>query len=332
MGKLTIGKKQYDVEEQELLQSELRFYPENPRVYSTLNVSESIPSQEEIEEKMISMDHVKQLRYSIEQNGGLLDPLIVIKKQDDYVVLEGNSRLAAYRILSKKDPVKWKTVRCLTLPSEIPEPDIFKLLGQYHLIGRKDWSKFEQAAYLYRQKKASGLEDDTLAKMVGLTPGTVTAYIRVYEFMKAHDDLRQDRWSYYEEYLKNRGIKKYRETSSKIDDTFVAQVKSGDIKQAIDVRNVYGEIAKSTSKEAKKIMQKIVDNEINIYDGHERFAATGKTGNAYQKVKKFREVISDDDFKKTLKLEASATNDVQFELKKIQKTVEGLLKELGESK
>ena len=148
--------------------------------------------------------------------------------------------------------------------------------------------------------------------------------------MLDHEDLRQDRWSYYEEYLKNRGIKKYRETNSKIDETFVAQVKSGEIKQAIDVRDVYGKIAKSTSKDAKKIMQRIVDKEISIYDGHERLAATGKTGNAYQKVKKFREVISDDDFKKTLRLEASATNDVRFELKKIQKSIESLLKELGE--
>jgi hypothetical protein len=308
----------------------LRFYPENPRVYSALNVSEATPSQDDIEEKMISMDHVKQLRLSIEQNGGLIDSLIVIEQKVGFVVLEGNSRLAAYRILAKKDPVKWNMVRCLMLPNDIPERDIFTLLGQYHLVGRKDWSKFEQAAYLYRQKESSRLEDDTLAKMVGLTPGTVSSYINVYKFMLDHEDLRQDRWSYYEEYLKNRGIKKYRETNSKIDETFVAQVKSGEIKQAIDVRDVYGKIAKSTSKDAKKIMQRIVDKEISIYDGHERLAATGKTGNAYQKVKKFREVISDDDFKKALRLEASATNDVRFELKKIQKSIESLLKELGE--
>lgn len=179
MAELTIGKKQYTVIEKELHQSELRFYPENPRVYSTLNVSEATPTQEDIEEKMISMDHVKQLRLSIEQNGGLIDSLIVIEQKVGFVVLEGNSRLAAYRILAKKDPVKWNMVRCLMLPNDIPERDIFTLLGQYHLVGRKDWSKFEQAAYLYRQKESSRLEDDTLAKMVGLTPGTVSSYINV---------------------------------------------------------------------------------------------------------------------------------------------------------
>ena len=96
---------------------------------------------------MKSMEHVKQLRLSIEQNGGLIDPLIVVKRNGDYVVLEGNSRLAAYRLLAEKDPVKWQKVRANILPEEISENEIFTLLGQYHLVGRKDWNIFEQAAY-----------------------------------------------------------------------------------------------------------------------------------------------------------------------------------------
>lgn len=31
-----------------------------------------------------------------------------LKRNGDYVVLEGNSRLAAYRLLAEKDPVKWQ--------------------------------------------------------------------------------------------------------------------------------------------------------------------------------------------------------------------------------
>ena len=80
-----------------------------------------------------------------------LEDLIVVKRNGDYVVLEGNSRLAAYRLLAEKDPVKWQKVRANILPEEISENEIFTLLGQYHLVGRKDWNIFEQAAYLYRQ-------------------------------------------------------------------------------------------------------------------------------------------------------------------------------------
>ena len=133
MGNVTIGKKEFKTVEELLNQQELDFYESNPRVYSILRENGTTPTQHDIEEKLITMDHVKQLRLSIEQNGGLIDPLIVVKRNGDYVVLEGNSRLAAYRLLAKKDPIKWQKVRVSILPKEITENEIFTLLGQYHL-------------------------------------------------------------------------------------------------------------------------------------------------------------------------------------------------------
>lgn len=329
MAELTIGRKQYDVKEELLNQSELLFYEDNPRVYSILRADGHSPSQKEIEEKMISMDHVKQLKQSIDQNGGLIDPLIVVKRNDDYVVLEGNSRLAAYRILAQKDPYKWRQVRALVLPDTISDGDIFTLLGQYHLIGRKDWSVFEQAAYLYRQKEATNVEPDTLSKMVGLTVGKIKKYIEVYEFMLEHNDLKPDRWSYYDEYLKSRGIKKYRETSPQIDSVFVEQVKNGEIKQAIDVRTVFGEVAKANDKAAKKIMQDIIDGTTSIYDGYEKFVATGKATDNYKHIKKFLELISDPEAQIAIKQEAANNKDVAFKLKQMNKVIDKILKDLN---
>ena len=329
MSKITIGKKEYEVSEVQLNQCELLFYEENPRVYSALRADRSTPTQEVIEDKMTSMDHVKQLRLSIEQNGGLIDPLMVVKRNDEYIVLEGNSRLAAYRLLAAKDPVKWQKVRACILPEEITDGDIFTLLGQYHLVGRKDWSVFEQAAYLHRQKDSTGIATDILAKNVGLTKGKVDAYLKVYSFMLEHDDLRPDRWSYYEEYLKNRGINKYRETHPQMDEVFVRQVKTEQIKQAMDVRTVLGEIAKSKDKTSAKIMQDIIQGNMSIYDGHEKFKATGKASNGYQRIKKFHDLIDDDDFQKSLLLEATTNKSVAFELKKIQKAVNKLIQDIG---
>lgn len=331
MSKITIGKKEYEVEEALLNQGDLWFYQDNPRVYSALRADGTIPSQEVIEAKLKDMEHVKQLRYSIEQNGGLIDPLIVLKKDDEYVVLEGNSRLAAYRILAEKDPVKWQKVRAIILPDSISDGDIFTLLGQYHLIGRKDWSIFEQAAYLHRQKKATNIENDILAKSVGLTEGKVNTLIAVYEFMLEHDDLRPDRWSYYEEYLKNRGIKKYRETTDALDDQFVKQVKNGTIKQAVDVRDKLGKLAKATDKSAKKIMQSYINGETDVYNAYDKYQSTGKISDGYQRIKKFRELVSDSNFAKAVKNESTNNKDVEFELKKIKKAVDKLLEDISKA-
>ena len=137
MGIRVIGQKKFEVTETELLQQDLLFYLDNPRVYSVLHENgHDNPTQTEIEEIMCSLDHVKSLKSQIMQNGGLIEPLIVVKRKDRYVVLEGNSRLAAYRILAKNDPLKWSRVLVQILPEDISDSDIFTLLGTFHLNPR----------------------------------------------------------------------------------------------------------------------------------------------------------------------------------------------------
>jgi hypothetical protein len=57
--------------------SRLRFFAENPRVYSILRVGEREPSQDDIQRKLLQMEHVKELVQDIRRNDGLIDPLIV---------------------------------------------------------------------------------------------------------------------------------------------------------------------------------------------------------------------------------------------------------------
>lgn len=204
MGIRVIGQKKFEVTETELLQQDLLFYLDNPRVYSVLHENgHDNPTQTEIEEIMCSLDHVKSLKSQIMQNGGLIEPLIVVKRKDRYVVLEGNSRLAAYRILAKNDPLKWSRVLVQILPEDISDSDIFTLLGTFHLNPKKDWSKFEQAAYIYRQKKELGCSDSALGKQVGISAITVKKYCEIYGLMVEHNDTHQSHWNMYEQYVQN---------------------------------------------------------------------------------------------------------------------------------
>lgn len=197
MGIRVIGQKKFEVTETELLQQDLLFYIDNPRVYSVLHENgHDNPTQTEIEEIMCSLDHVKSLKSQIMQNGGLIEPLIVVKRKDRYVVLEGNSRLAAYRILAKNDPLKWSRVLVQILPEDISDSDIFTLLGTFHLNPKKDWSKFEQAAYIYRQKKELGCSDSALGKQVGISAITVKKYCEIYGLMVEHNDTHQNSLEY----------------------------------------------------------------------------------------------------------------------------------------
>src|SRR5450830_628533 len=92
---------------------ELQYWKENPRVnaiikqkYKGNNISE-----EEIEKELWEKESVKELYKEIERHGGLIDEILV----KGNIVLEGNSRLCAYRHLhlnaekkkNANDLLKW---------------------------------------------------------------------------------------------------------------------------------------------------------------------------------------------------------------------------------
>ena len=92
------------------------------------------------------------------------------------------------------------------LPEDISDSDIFTLLGTFHLNPKKDWSKFEQAAYIYRQKKELGCSDSVLGKQVGISAITVKKYCEIYGLMVEHNDTHQSHWNMYEQYVQNNNI------------------------------------------------------------------------------------------------------------------------------
>lgn len=318
---LTIGKRDYVVEICELNQADLKFYTENPRVYSALNMDGSEPSQDEIEEHMCDMDHVKQLKLSIESNGGLIDPLIV--RDGDFTVLEGNSRLAAYRLLCRTDAIKWGKVKCKLLPADIDDSAVFALLGQYHIIGRKDWDPYEQANYLYRRHQQTRLPVEYMAQELGISKQKANSMINVITFMIENNDLDKHHWSYYEEYLKNAGIKKYRETSENIDETIVAAIKTGEITDAKDMRKL-GEIAKIGDKQSKKVMKKIAEGEIDLYEGYSEVQESGKLDDVVKKIKAFKQYINGDTIEKQIKASEDTYKRAQFEIKRLIKRLQEL--------
>lgn len=313
---LIIGKQEYTVEVRDLNQADLLFYPENPRVYSVLNMMGGDPTQEEIENHMCGLDHVKQLKVSIESNGGLIDPLVV--RDGDFTVLEGNSRLAAYRLLCAVDPVKWGKVRCKILPGDINDSAIFTLLGQYHIIGRKDWEPFEQAHYLYRRHLQTKIPVAYMAQELGLSKQKAEKMIQVIEFMIEHDDLNKRHWSYYEEYLKNASIKKYRQTNPDIDDTIAEAVRTDTIKEAADMRKL-GQIAAVGDKQSKKIMQQIASGDVDLYEGYEAIEDAGKLDDVIKKLKVFKKAVSTPSFEKQVQTSDEIAQQARFEINKIIK-------------
>lgn len=285
---ITLRKREIKVKTGYLPHTGLSFYAENPRIYSIVwKDNDAEPTQEEIFDALSKTEYVREtLVPSIKSNGGLIEPVLVRKG----VVLEGNSRLAAYRLLAQKDPKTWELIRVRILPDSVSDSEVFSLLGEFHIVGKKDWAPFEQAGYLYRRFKTHAIDEDQLHAEVGLSKVKIRHLIRVYGFMLEIKDHNPSRWSYYDELLKGRRLDKARELYSDFDKKMAEMIQDESIERAVDVRDNLPKIVKLGGNTLKKFM----NGTLAFHDAVEEARLRG-AGNYYtKKFNDFKNWLADD--------------------------------------
>ncbi|HEX8443510.1 MAG TPA: ParB N-terminal domain-containing protein [Allosphingosinicella sp.] len=292
---------------------ELKFYPDNPRIYSIVVVDGAKPTQEDILERLQAMEHVRQLVQDIKANGGLIDPLIV--RDGDMVVLEGNSRLAAYRHLAAGGDVRWAAATCTILPADIDDKLVFALLAQYHVKGKKDWAPYEKAGFIYRRFKEQHVDLQQAAPELGLTKDEARHLVNVYQFMIDHGDRDPAHWSYYDEFLKSRKIKKARDEVAGFEDFIVAEVKSGTLGKAMDLRDKLPVICAGNAK----ILRRYMTGVYTFAEAHEDAVVAGGEHPTLNRLKRFRKWVTEITTEDDLVDAPKAIRDVmQYELKLIE--------------
>lgn len=321
---MTLRGQTIPTETQDIDQKTLRFYVDNPRIYSLVRSDDRTPDQDEICEKLQEHEHVKELISSIDENGGLMDPVVV--RAGDLVVLEGNSRLAAYRHLVTKNPIKWAKIRCTVLPADIDEKLVFALLGEYHIKGKKDWAPYERAGFLYRRHKQHAIPLSVVAQDIGISDKEAKHVVQVFEFMIQHKDTDRERWSYYDEYLKSQKIKKIREEHAGFDDLVVRQIKDKSIPTAMDLRDKLPTVCTAPTKVIKRFME----GRYTLEEAYEGAKDAGSENNALNKLKRFREWLARADTKDDMNDATKRIRDrMLYELKEIERR-SGKLKEMLE--
>ena len=128
------------------------------------------------------------LRESIKTNRGVFNPIIVNKKSDgNYVVIEGNTRLAIYRefLSQTQNAEQWKTIPCLVYDN-MTEQEIDAIRLQAHLVGPRDWEPYAKAKYLTYLRDCAHL---TWAQVVDYCGGRATEaqnYVYAYKDMEEY--------------------------------------------------------------------------------------------------------------------------------------------------
>lgn len=316
-----IGKTPVQVEDLEMNQVELLFYPDNPRVHNAVHSSENEnPSQEELEKKMCTLDSVKKLKVNIDAMGGLLQPIVICRN----VVLEGNSRLAAYRLLAKEDKEKWRKIKCTKLPDDISEELILAFLGSVHLVGQTPWSPFEKASYIFRVKQKSRRPVKAMAEDMGLNVLEAELFVEVYETMLEAEDVKPTKWSYYYELMKNRNLRKVEKEHPELEvvGTIVDKIKHGELSEAKEVRKI-GDIAKSKHEDAIMILNDYLHEGLPLDDAVELASDLNKAQSIRKGFEKFQKLLSENiaDIQAQTKLDS----DLNLMIKNIEDTIKNLI-------
>ena len=321
---VTLRGKQVPVVHEDLDQSKLRFYESNPRIYSIVRKDGKTPSQSEIQDRLLQMDHVKELIQDIRRNDGLMEPILV--RQGTYEVLEGNSRLAAYRWLHAKEPVKWSKIPCIIFPKDLPDNMTFALLAQLHVKGKKDWAPFEQAGFLRRRFHDQGIDLPTLASETGLSQKRVRQLIDTYDFMIERGEADITHWSHYEEYLKSRTIQKARDKYPSFDRTVVSLIQTDPQLKAVDVRDRLPKVCIGPPRALKKFSE----GNMTFEDAYEIAVESGADNNALRRLNKFRQWMAEPETAKMLtQAEGQDADKIAFELDKIRSRVISIQKMLA---
>ena len=150
----------------QLSTDKLHFDPQNPRFY---RLGSARMSDDEIISEMMESEGVQDLMESIGAKGYFPgEPLLVVKQGDKYIVVEGNRRLAATKLLNAEigaPPRRERTIeqirnesqeRPVSLPCVVcnDREEVVRYLGFRHVAGIKEWDSLSKAYYVRKRLDA----------------------------------------------------------------------------------------------------------------------------------------------------------------------------------
>ena len=180
--------------------------PNNPRfvipnwVYVPESDIENESIQEDTRRRLVTEFRADRLRMNMEVNGYLPIDRVIVREfaKSKYVVLEGNRRICAAKLLSKysvdgskvsEDILKsFETIPCLQYVGDDPKAAwIFQ--GLRHITGIIDWSQFNKARLLVEQMEEEELGLTDVGRRFGLTPYGAGQWVRgYYTFKQAREE------------------------------------------------------------------------------------------------------------------------------------------------
>lgn len=181
---------------------------ENPRFFHLHHKNKGRLSQEQIEEEILQNDDDIPLLTKSIQKDGVKDPIWVVKRENKYMVMEGNRRTVVLKRLLKEgvkppEGVLFDKVQAHVMPADTPEVEL--VLQKARLQGgKKAWGAFNEAALTYQLMQPPFLMPiEDIAVDLKLPISKVKERIENYkafvEYTKETGDDNPKRFAYFAE-------------------------------------------------------------------------------------------------------------------------------------
>ena len=190
---------------------------ENPRIQYFFDTNlENTYTQEQVKYALSgSNDQYEKLKEHIEANKGIYEAIWVLPKDDNFVVIEGNTRAFIYEELSEKyiNDNKWKVIDAYILPRKIERSIINFIRLEKHLFGPTPWSAYEKARELHRLRENEDYSLKRLHDLTKLGKSEILTNIQAFKDMedqylrKFSGPSQREKFSYFVEFRKNKGLK-----------------------------------------------------------------------------------------------------------------------------
>ena len=184
------------------------------------------------------------LKDSILASSGVVDPITVVNKDDTYVCIDGNTRLAIYKQFSREN-VKgdWSEIKAVVLENA-DQRDIETIRISAHLVGSRAWPAYEKARYLHYLYSEKFMNYSDMIALCGGNKAEIERQIDAYHDMNENyrdivDDssFRIERYSGFVELQKSRTKDAIFEAGLELKD-FGGWIRDGKIYRMASVRDL----------------------------------------------------------------------------------------------
>ena len=198
---------------------QLQFWEANPRVYAAVrgvlgwNEADSMRRQQIIAECMENEESTRSVLEGLRLHQGQQEPLIVDLRGN--IVIEGNSRLAALRVLAGEDPAQWGAAICRCY-NDLTEEERCALLSEMHVIGKTEWNPYVKAATYWRQHHELEWDLPKIARVNRTNVVKVKTELATVELMAKENELNERKYSWYNVLTSTRAINRVFENNADV--------------------------------------------------------------------------------------------------------------------